>query len=128
MDLKQDYFFNGYLAGLFDGAGQVWLSPNHPNKSNPEISITFPLQDWWLAHCFRQRIGFGNLKFKLRENVVIYNVNNIQGYLVILGRLGSELRTPKINQLNALVEWLNVHYNYNLKPCVLSQQPLKESS
>lgn len=107
--------FGSYLAGLFEGDGHIWIpSDNLTKKHNPRFCITFHKNDLPLAEIILKKIGSGFIRIKSKENAVVLTVSPIKGLIFIISHIKNYLRTPKINQVNQLITWLNLHHKINL--------------
>jgi len=108
---NNEYNFNSYLAGLFEGDGHIWIPKNQDmKKHNPRFCITFNKKDLPLAKKILEKIGFGFIRIKTKENAVVLTVSSIKGLKIILNWINKFLRTPKIYQVNKLINWLNVYH------------------
>ena len=116
MYLNDNSYFGDYLAGLFEGDGHIWVPKLDvfKNRYNPHFCITFHVKDLPLAEFIKNKIGFGWIRHKVRENTVVYGISNLKGHLLVLQILNNKLRTPKIHQVNKLIDWLNTKHGYNL--------------
>jgi len=72
-------------------------------KHNPRFSITFNKNDLPLANAILKRIGYGFIRIKSKENAIVLTVSPVKGLRVILNLISNYLRTPKINQINKLI-------------------------
>lgn len=109
--------FGSYLTGLFEGDGHIWiLSSNSLKKHNPRFCITFHKDDLPLAKIILKKIGSRFIRIKGKENAVVLTVSPINGLTYILSQISNYLRIPKIDQVNKLIIWLNLHNktNYSL--------------
>jgi len=99
---------NSYLAGLFEGDGHIWISKNLTNKKhNPRFCITFSLKNEPLAKKLLDMIKYGHIAHKPKDNACVLTVSPVKGLKRVVSMLNGELRTPKINQLYLLIDWLN---------------------
>jgi hypothetical protein len=73
-------------------------------KHNPRFCITFHIKDLPLAKIILKKIGFGFIRIKNKENAVVLTVSPIKGLKYILSQISNYLRTPKINQVNKLID------------------------
>lgn len=129
MKLNDNFYFGDYLAGLFEGDGHIWVENNQSkNRYNPHFCITFHAKDLPVALFIKNKIGFGWIRHKIRENAVVYGITNLKGYLLILQILNNKLRTPKIHQVNKLIDWLNKNKGYNLNIMVLNTSSLIDNA
>lgn len=107
--------FNSYLAGLFEGDGHIWISNgNLKKKHNPRFCITFNMKDELLAKKIIEIIGYGFIKYKSKNNACVLVVSSVKGLKKIINIINGELRTPKIRQLFALIDWINKHHSANI--------------
>jgi len=114
----------GYLAGLFEGDGHIWIQkPSEKKKHNPRFCITFSMKNEPLALKLLELIGSGFIRYKLQDNACVLVVSPVIGLKKVVLLLNGELRTPKIHQLWSLIDWLNKNHNTNI-----SKLPLKDSS
>lgn len=116
---------NTYLTGLFEGDGHIWLpNINSSKKHNPRFCITFHLKDKPLAENLLNSIGYGFIRIKLKEKACVLTVSPLKGLIYVIQLLNGNMRTPKIYQLHALIDWVNTHYNFNINKLPLSASPL----
>lgn len=109
-NLKHLKNLGSYLAGLIEGAGYICITNNRVI-----LGICFNIKDKPLATYLLNTIGKGQgtiikrptksveLRFSAKKNLVDI-VNLING----------EFRTPKIDQLHILIDWLNKNHFTNL--------------
>jgi len=117
--------FGYYLAGLFEGDGHIWIASKYDIKNykkNPQFCITMHKNNLKVAESLVKKIGYGWVRKKVRENAIVFTITNEKGFLKLLYLLYNKLKTPKIEKINQLIEWLNDNrghkinlYNYNLK-------------
>jgi len=103
--------FNCYLAGLIEGDGTI-IVPKHERSNKgklnyPSIQIVFHLKDLPLALVIQKILGFGSLIRKKGVNAYVLYINNHEGILKLVQLLNGNMRTPKINSLYNLIDWLN---------------------
>lgn len=116
---KKDYKFSSYLAGLIEGDGSIIVPKSERSvkgKLNyPSIQITFNLRDLPLALVIQQKLKYGSLNRKKGVNAYILTINNYEGLLLIVNIINGYMRTPKINALYKLIDWLNNRFNIKIK-------------
>ena len=96
---------NSYLAGLFEGDGHIWLpNLNMKKKHNPRFCITFGLKNEPLAKKILEKIEYGRIRYKPKENACVLIVSPVKGLKKIIKLINGELRTPKIHQLHKLID------------------------
>lgn len=116
--------FKGYLAGLFEGDGHIWIQkPGLQKRQNPRFCITFGMKNEPLAKKLLELIGSGFIRYKLQDNACVLVVSPVIGLKKVVYLLNGELRTPKIHQLHNLIDWLNKNHSTNI-----TKLPLKDSS
>lgn len=102
---------SSYLAGLFEGDGHIWISKDLTRKKhNPRFCITFSLKNEPLAKKLLAIIQYGHIAYKPKDNACVLTVSPVKGLKKIVSLLNGELRTPKINQLYLLIDWLNKNH------------------
>lgn len=119
-----------YLAGLFEGDGHVSLSKviNSKGKiSYPYIAITFAKKDLPLINSLVTNYG-GRLRFKEKENAVVWIMNSHKNLMSIIQLINGKLRTPKIIKFNDLIVWINKKYDYKLPIYNLNTSPLNSNA
>jgi hypothetical protein len=95
----------GYLAGLFEGDGHIWIQkPTDKKKHNPRFCITFSLKNEPLAKKLLELIGSGFIRYKLQDNACVLVVSPVVGLKKIVHLINGELRTPKIHQFYSLID------------------------
>jgi LAGLIDADG endonuclease len=120
--------FKGYLAGLFEGDGHIWIKkPNKKKKHNPRYCITFSMKNEPLALRLLELIGSGFIRYKLQDNACVLVVSSVVGLKKIVHLVNGEFRTPKIHQLYS-IDWLNMNHNTNLIKLPLKNSSLSEDS
>lgn len=116
--------FRGYLAGLYEGDGHIWIKkPGLSKRQNPRFCITFSMKNEPLAKKLLELIGSGFIRYKLQDNACVLVISPVVGLKKIVYLINGELRTPKIHQLYALIDWLNKNHSTNI-----TKLPLKNSS
>lgn len=125
--------FSSYLTGLIEGDGSIIVPKSErSNKGKlnyPSIQIVFHLKDLPLALSIQKNVGFGSLSRKKGINAYIFSINNQEGILKWVGLLNGNMRTPKINSLYKLIDWLNGKYpNLKISKLPLSSNPLNSDA
>ena len=111
------YSIGSYLAGLFEGDGDIILSKVSNSKgkiSYPYIAITFFNKDLPFIKKLVEIYG-GRLGFKNKENAIVWIVNTHKELINLITLMNSHLRTPKLVKFNELIVWLNNRYSYNIQ-------------
>jgi hypothetical protein len=124
----KDNKLKSYLAGLFEGAGHIWIQKSsEKKKQNPRFSITFNMKNEPLAKKLLELIGSGFIRYKLQDNSCVLVVSPVIGLKKIVHLLNGQLRTPKIHQLHNLIEWLNKNHSTNITKLPLIDSFLYEN-
>jgi hypothetical protein len=112
-----------YLAGLWEGDGHIWISTTTHRPSGkrytPHFCITFSALDHVLALKLQSILG-GYLRDKTENNAYVLSITDLGGLANIINLICPYVRTPKLNQLNNLINWMNSNTNstFNLvSPC-----------
>jgi len=120
---------SSYLAGLFEGDGHIWISKeNTKKKHNPRFCITFGLKNEPLAKKLLSLIEFGHIAYKPKDNACVLTVSPVKGLKTIVALINGELRTPKIDQLYLLIDWLNKNHNANIEKLPLKMGNISNDS
>jgi hypothetical protein len=125
--------FSSYLSGLIEGDGSI-ITPKFERSSKgklnyPSIQICFHLKDLPLALLIQKNLGFGSLHRKKGINSYTLTINNHEGVLKTVNLLNGNMRTPKIQSLFKLIDWLNhKDSNYNLEKLPLTNKSLNENA
>lgn len=103
--------FGSYLTGLIEGDGSI-IVPHTEISSKcklnyPSIQIVFHLKDLPLALLIQKNLGFGSLIRKKGSNAYVLYINDQKGILNLVNLLNGNMKTPKINSLYKLIDWLN---------------------
>lgn len=118
-NMKKNSNFSSYLAGLIEGDGSIIVPKSERSikgKLNyPSIQITFNLRDFPLALIIQQKLGHGSLYRKKGVNAYILIINNFEGLFLIVNIINGYMRTPKINALFKLINWLNNRFNVKIE-------------
>jgi LAGLIDADG endonuclease len=121
--------FISYLTGLIEGDGTIIVPKTERSPKGkinyPSIQIVFHKKDLPLALQIQKKLGFGSLISKKGVNAYTLYVNDKKGILKLVNLLNGQMKTPKINSLYKLIEWLNKkNPQLNLNKLSLNNQPL----
>jgi len=104
-----------YLAGLFEGDGHIWIQKTFSGKNhNPRFCITFSLKNEPLAKKLLEILWLGFIRYKNSDNACVIVISSVAGLKKIVSLINGKIRTPKIGQLEALINWLNKNHNTNI--------------
>jgi hypothetical protein len=112
--------FGHYLAGLVEGDGSIIVPKVERSvkgkKNYPSIQIAFDSRDFPLAMIIQKEVGHGSISKTKGVNCYRLTINNYEGLIIIVFLLNGKMRTPKINNLYLLIDWLNNKFvNLNLE-------------
>jgi len=112
-----------YLAGLIEGDGTIIVpktersskgKKTHPPgrrhglaRRDPVIRIVFTLNDLPLAKKLQQVLGCGFIQKPKTGNNYLFEIQNIDGLFKLANLINGKMRTPKIEALHRLINWLN---------------------
>ena len=103
---------------MIEGDGSIIVPKTVRNQKGrllyPVVKITFVEKDLPLALKIKEVIGGGTLAYPNSNyvNLLFQDVNSIQKIAVLLN---GNMRTPKIEALYRLIDWLNARSNNNVK-------------
>lgn len=114
-----------YLTGLIEGDGSIIVPKTERSPKGklnyPSIQIAFHLKDLPLALLIQKNLGFGSLIRKKGLNAYTLVINDQKGILNLVHLLNGNMKTPKINSLYKLIDWLNTkNSNPPLPPALRS--------
>lgn len=97
---------------IFDAQQKTFsnVGKNH----NPRFCITFGLKNEPLAKKLLEILEVGFIRYKNSDNACVIVISSVAGLKKIVYLINGKLRTPKIGQLEALINWLNKNHNANI--------------
>lgn len=97
-----------YLAGLIEGDGHISVPKEYKtNKSKiASIEIIFAIKDRPSAELLKTVYG-GNIYERSGKNLVRWMIQDIQSLIKIINCVNGKFRTPKINALLKMIDYLN---------------------
>lgn len=126
----KDNNFGYYLTGQIEGDGYISIT----NKNRIIQGITFNIKDKPLAeHILKIIVGFpgkGNTGFivKRKTNSIELRFGAIKTILKIIDLINGKFRTPKINQFEILVDWMNKNNSYNITKLPQDKTKIEDNS
>jgi hypothetical protein len=125
--------FISYLTGLIEGDGTIIIPKTERSSKGklnyPSIQIIFHLKDLPLALLIQKNLGFGSLIRKKGLNAYTLYINDQKGILNLVHLINGNMKTPKINSLYKLIDWLNnKNPNLNLTKLPLNTDPLNNDA
>lgn len=126
---KDKTLFGSYLAGLFEGDGHIWFPKETAKKKhNPRFCITFGLKNEPLAKKLLEKIGYGFIRYKYKDNACVLIVSPVKGLKNIIECINGKLRTPKFIQLYNLINWINKNHSSNITKLSIKKGNLDKDS
>ena len=126
---NDNVLFCSYIAGLFEGDGDIWLpNKNMKKKYNARFCITFNLKNEPLAKLLLKKIGYGFIRYKPKNNACVLTVSPVKGLKKIIEYTNGQLRTPKIIQLHNLIDWINKNHDCNIDKLPVKKGDLVKDS
>ena len=124
--------FSFYLAGLIEGDGTIVVPKTERSPKGVlnygSVQIAFHLKDLPLALMIQKMLGEGSLARKKGVNAYILTLNSYKGLILIISLLNGKMRTPKIESLYKLIDWLNNSKNTNFLKKPLNDSPLTSNA
>lgn len=124
--------FSSYLAGLIEGDGTIIVPKTERSPKGvlnyASVQIVFHLKDLPLALIIQKVLGEGSLAKKKGVNAYILTINSYKGLILIVSLLNGNMRTPKIESLYKLIDWLNNSKNTNFLKKPLNDSPLTSNA
>ena len=103
--------FSSYLAGIIEGDGSIIVPTSirsAKGKLNyPSIQIVFHSKDLPLGLIIQKELGTGSLSKKKGVNAYVLSINSHEGLYRAISLINGNMRTPKINSLYNLIDFLN---------------------
>jgi len=103
-------YLSHYLAGLLEGDGYITIT----NENRVILSITFNLKDKPLAEKLLSYLGKGFI-VKRKSNSIELRFSSKKTLCKIIHFINGKFRTPKIEQLYKLIDWMNKNHSMDIK-------------
>ena len=108
--------FAYYLAGLIEAQNSAIIVPTSERSKKgqlnyPSIKITFDSWDIPLSLLLQKELSAGSLSKKKGANAYVLTFNSRESILLIVSLINGKMRTPKIQTLYTLIDWLNLGQN-----------------
>lgn len=94
-----------YLSGLIESDGSI-ITPKD-DVNTPSISINFNLDDKPLAECICKILDYGSIETIKSKKAVKIQIIGRQSLINIIELINGKFRTPKIEKLEKLIEYIN---------------------
>src|ERR1700740_555453 len=105
---NNDLILSYYLAGLIEGDGYISIN----NKNKVILGITFNVKDLYLAEKLLNYFEQGFI-VKRKTNSIELRFTSVKVLKKIIHLVNGKLRTPKIDQLYKLIDWMNKNHSMN---------------
>jgi hypothetical protein len=119
-----------YLAGLTESDGSISV-PQLGSDNTPTVKIAFHIDDKPLAEELKLLLGYGSIQPSTASTKGIeFVIRSQEGILDIINLINGNMRTPKIEALHTLIDWVNSS-NWDvplLLPEPLDQSPLDSNA
>jgi hypothetical protein len=115
--------FGFYLSGLIESDGYISIT----KENRIILGITFNIKDKPLAEKILSYIGKGSI-VKRKSNSVELRFSAKISLIKIVGLVNGKFRTPKIDQLYKLIDWMNKNYSINLCKLPIDKSSLDNNS
>jgi LAGLIDADG endonuclease len=112
-----------YLAGLIEGDGYISIN----NKNKVILGITFNIKDLYLAEKFKSFFGQGFI-VKRKSNSIELRFTSVKVLKKIIDYVNGKFRTPKVDQLYKLIDWMNKNHSMNISKLSVDKSPLFNNS
>lgn len=76
----------------------------------PAIQLSFHGKEFPLAQAVQRVLNSGSIARKAKANAYTLTINDFAGLFLVISLLNGNMRTPKINQLYQLIDWVNSRF------------------
>nr|BBE20912.1 intronic protein at intron 2 of cox1 gene [Tricholoma matsutake] len=112
-----------YLAGLIEGDGYISIT----NQNRIILGITFNIKDKPLADKLLNVFGKGYI-VERQTNSIELRFSDVSSLKKIIMVLNGKFRTPKIDQLYKLIDWMNKNHSLCIPKLPIDNSPLNNNS
>jgi len=112
-----------YLAGLIEGDGYISIT----NENRVILGITFNLKDKPLAEKLLSYLGKGTI-VKRKSNSIELRFSSKKTLCNIIRLINGKFKTPKIEQLYNLIDWMNKNHLMNIEKLPLNDNHILNDS
>ena len=118
-----------HLAGLIESDGCI-VVPNSERSPKgrlnyPSIQIVFDSRDLPFALVLQKELRNGSIRKQKGANAYILTFNSKESILLIVSLINGKMRTPKIEALYRLIDWLK---DSSIKKLPLNTEPLDSNA
>lgn len=114
---------SSYLAGLIEGDGYISIN----NRNRVILGITFHIKDRVLADKLLTIIGKGSIVLRKTNSIELRFSSKIS-LSKIVSLVNGKFRTPKIDQLHRLIDWMNKKNSMNIVKLPLDISPIDSNA
>jgi hypothetical protein len=122
-NLNKGVYLAHYLAGLIEGDGYISIT----NQNRVILGITFNIKDRPLAEKLLSILGKGFIANRSGNSIEL-RFSSKQTLCYIIELINGKFRTPKIDQLHKLIDWMNKTHSMNIKKLPLSDSSILNDS
>lgn len=106
------------MVGIIESDGSI-IIPKDSSKNTPSFTISFHEEDKALAEKICKTLGYGSIELIPNNKAVKIYIRGKYSILDFLYLIHGKFRTPKIEKLNDLINYINKNWNKNLKESIL---------
>lgn len=121
--LKENKDIGYYLAGLIEGDGYISIT----KQDRVILGITFNIKDKPLADKLLKYIGKGSIVSR-KNNSIELRFSAFSSLKIIVNLINGKFRTPKIDQLHKLINWMNKKHSLNIEKMPINKSSLLSNS
>ena len=116
-------FLSNYLAGLIEGDGYISIT----KENRVILGITFNIKDRPLAEKLLNCLGKGSIASRKTQSIEL-RISSKDSLFKVVNIINGKFRTPKIDQLYKLIDWMNTKYLVKIPKLPLDNSPLSNNS
>jgi len=124
--------FASYITGLIEGDGSIIVPKTERSPKGklyyPSIQIVFDLRDLPLGLIIQQKLSHGSISRKKGVNAYVLTINNYEGIILVVNIINGYMRTPKINALYKLIDFLNIKFDLSIEKKIKDKSNIKDNS
>lgn len=117
--LDNNLNIGSYLAGLIEGDGYISIT----KEDRVILGITFNIKDKPLADKLLEFIGKGSIAYR-KTNSIELRFSAFKSLKIIVKLINGKFRTPKIEQMHKLIDWMNKKHSLNIEKLPLDNSSL----
>lgn len=119
-----------YLSGLIEADGTIIVPKTERSSKGrlyyPYIQIIFDSRDLPLALLIQKNLRHGSISKRKGANAYVLSFSSKESIILIVSLINGKMRTPKINALYGLIDWLNNQKSQNsiIQKLPINSEPL----